>query len=620
MCLKGLKNKPMDTKKLRDKILQLAMKGKLVLQDPNDEPASILLEKIKEEKKKLIKDGRLKKGKPLSPITEEEIPYVLPNGWEWVRLGDIGDWGAGSTPSRSNSSYYNGDILWLKTGELNDGYIDDTEEKITKLAFQDNSLRLNRPGDVLIAMYGATIGKLGILNAEATTNQACCACTPFSQIFNMYLFYLLLSMREEFRKQGAGGAQPNISKQKIMNTIVPLPPFNEQKHIVEKVGETFALVEELANNRDGLLETINITRDEILKEAVQGELVLQDPNNEPASLLLDKIKEEKEELIKEGKLKKEKPLAPITEEEIPYLLPRGWEWVRLGVVTAILRGSSPRPKGDKRYFSEAKTSYNWITISDITNFSKGNILYKTREYLTIEGSLKSTYVDKNEIIIAVSGSTTGKSCITGINGYVYDGLGVIRLFSKEIHEKYLLLFIKQLYNFINNSKEGSAFPNINTDKLKKLVFPLPPLNEQLRIIEKVSQLMSLCDELEENIEQFKGNEFFIQSVLQETSKDNGDENSELSFGEFIKQKRRDKGITVTDMLKFLVDVKSSEYTKIEEGLVKPEKVIVEKIAEVLKLSELEVKSFKKLKIKANIAEYSGPDHELQIAARRVNKN
>ena len=256
--------------KLRQSILQEAVQGKLVPQDPNDEPASVLLERIKEEKERLIKEGKIKKEKPLPPISEDEIPYELPEGWEWVRLGDIGDWGAGATPSRRNPKYYNGEILWLKTGELKDGYIDDSVEKITELALKECSLRLNKPGDILIAMYGATIGKLGILNVEATTNQACCGCTPFSQVYNRYLFYLLLSLREEFKGQGAGGAQPNISKQKIINTIAPLPPLNEQKRIVEKVDQLMALCDELEKNIEQSKKDSEMLMQSVLQEAFKG--------------------------------------------------------------------------------------------------------------------------------------------------------------------------------------------------------------------------------------------------------------------------------------------------------------------------------------------------------------
>ena len=156
-------------------------------------------------------------------------------------LGKIGKWRSGSTPSRLNKDYYNGNIPWLKTGDLNDGYITHIPEYITKKALNETSVKLNPAGSVLIAMYGATIGKIGILTFPATTNQACCACEVFDGIDKEFLFLFLLSYREEFIKMGGGGAQPNISKEKIVNTYIPLPPFAEQKRIVSAVNKIFAL-------------------------------------------------------------------------------------------------------------------------------------------------------------------------------------------------------------------------------------------------------------------------------------------------------------------------------------------------------------------------------------------
>ena len=169
---------------------------------------------------------------------DEEIPFEIPKGWEWCRMGNIGEWGAGATPAKGNPDYYNGNILWLRTGELNNDIVYDTEIKITKKALKECSLRLNKVGDVMIAMYGATIGKVAIVGKEMTTNQACCACLDY-KIDKMYIFYLLLSNRINFISMGGGGAQPNISKEKIVNTTFPLPPLAEQKRIVSKIEELF---------------------------------------------------------------------------------------------------------------------------------------------------------------------------------------------------------------------------------------------------------------------------------------------------------------------------------------------------------------------------------------------
>lgn len=234
--------------KLKQSVLQYAMEGKLVKQDPSDEPASELIKKIKNEKAELIKEGKIKKSKKLPIITDDEKPFDIPDSWEWVRLGNIGDWGAGATPSRQHPEYYGGDILWLKTGDLNDGVIQDTSEKITEAGVANSSVKVNQPGNILIAMYGATIGKLGIVGKTLVTNQACCGCTPFTGIYNLYLFYYLLSARSRLIELGSGGAQPNISKTKIENFTFPLPPLEEQKRIVTKIERFMDSISNLSNN------------------------------------------------------------------------------------------------------------------------------------------------------------------------------------------------------------------------------------------------------------------------------------------------------------------------------------------------------------------------------------
>ena len=246
-------------KQTKDKVLDLAIRGKLVSQDPNDEPADKLLEEIREEREKLIKEGKLKRDKNETFIyknsddnsyyeqidgetvcIDDDLPFEIPNSWRWCRLGNIGDWGAGATPNRNKPEYYNnGMIPWLKTGDLNDGYINTIPEYITEQALKETSVCIKPKGTILIAMYGATIGKLGILNIDSTTNQACCACQCI-YINNLYLFYYLMSQRNNFKKMGLGGAQPNISRELLVNYYFALPPINEQLKIVSKIKDIFA--------------------------------------------------------------------------------------------------------------------------------------------------------------------------------------------------------------------------------------------------------------------------------------------------------------------------------------------------------------------------------------------
>ena len=240
--------------RLYKSILQEAIQGRLVPQIESEGTAEELLEEIQAEKQRLVKEGKLKKsafanesrifrgddnkyyeqiGAKVLDISEE-IPFVIPESWQWTRMGNIGDWGAGATPSRTNPNYYNGDICWLKTGELNNSIIFDTEEKITQKALSDCSLRINQVGDILIAMYGATIGKLAIVGKEMTTNQACCGCTPFL-VYNKFLFYFLMASKKDFICKGEGGAQPNISRVKLVSHLIPIPPLKEQYRIVYQI-------------------------------------------------------------------------------------------------------------------------------------------------------------------------------------------------------------------------------------------------------------------------------------------------------------------------------------------------------------------------------------------------
>ena len=220
-------------KQVKSKILDLAITGKLVPQDPNDEPAIELLKRINPD------------FQPCDNSHYGNLPFEVPDGWCWATLGSIGKWQSGATPSRMRKDYYGGDIPWLKTGDLNDWYITDIPEYITQQALNETSVKLNPAGSILIAMYGATIGKIGILTMPATTNQACCACISHNGIEQMYLFYYLLSHKGEFVRQGGGGAQPNISKEKIVETLIPIPPLSEQLRIIKAIEAIFNQIDNI---------------------------------------------------------------------------------------------------------------------------------------------------------------------------------------------------------------------------------------------------------------------------------------------------------------------------------------------------------------------------------------
>lgn len=528
----------MKAEDLKNSILQLAIQGKLVPQNQNDEPVFILLENIKKEKEKLIKAKKIKRnnkesiifkenghyyekiGKKGEPVCiDEEIPFEIPDSWMWCRLGFIGDWGAGATPKRGEPKYYeNGTIPWLKTGDLNNGIINDIPEFITETALKETSVRLNPVGSVLIAMYGATIGKVGILNIEATTNQACCACLPLNGTYNKYLFYYLMSQNKAFNNMGEGGAQPNISRTKIINYLFPVPPLNEQKRIVDKIEEILPFIDEYDANHEQLVklnsELPAKLKSSILQEAVQGKLVLQNPNDEPASELLEKIREEKERLIKEKKIKRSKNESFIykknnhfyerigkkgdsvcIDDEIPFEIPDGWEWCKLENIAELINGDR-----GKNYPAKSKLSTTsgipFISAINLSNegIRKDNLYYLSQEQYNLlsRGKLK-----KNDLIFCLRGSL-GKNSIFDLDkGAIASSLVILRRYSEDIFLKYLFYYINSsaTSNEIRKYDNGTAQPNLAASNLKKFFVPIPPLNEQKRIVDKVEQLFGCVDVL-----------------------------------------------------------------------------------------------------------------------------
>ncbi|WP_349818068.1 MULTISPECIES: restriction endonuclease subunit S [Clostridium] len=495
----------MKAQDLKNSVLQLAIQGKLVEQNPNDEPASVLIEKIKAEKEQLIKEKKIKKEKPLPEISEEEKPFEIPDNWQWVRLGDIGSWGSGATPSRSNPSYYGGKIPWLKTGELKDGYINSAEEFITEEALNKTSVKLNKVGSVLIAMYGATIGRLGILNIEATTNQACCACNTFTGIYNKYLFYYLLSQREELKSKSEGGAQPNISKEKIIRHLMTLPPLEEQKRIVAKIEEVLEKIEEYDKAEKELSKLEKAfpqdMKKSILQYAIQGKLVEQNSNDEPASILLEKIRAEKEQLIKEKKIKREKPLPKISEEEKPFEIPDSWEWVRLGECVKNIKGVTFK----KNVVSEKyKDGYDFILRGGNINSQNGQLEFLDNIYIPKEIVNYEQYIKCGDtLMVASSGTKSSIAKSTYINKEMLNTsvgafLYIIRP-SKFVCSKYINLLIRYFRQKIINTTSGTNISNVSKGILDAMVIPVPPLEEQNRIVEKVDNLMLYFDRLENTI-------------------------------------------------------------------------------------------------------------------------
>ena len=485
----------MTPQELKSSILQLAVQGKLVEQRPEEGTAEELFQQIQEEKQRLIKEGKIKKEKPLPEITEDEVPFDIPENWKWVRTGNIGSWASGATPSRTNPDYYGGNIPWLKTGDLNDGLIKDIPEYITQLALDNTSVRLNPAGSVLMAMYGATIGKLGILFFPATTNQACCACVVYEEIYNKYLFYYLLASRQRYIKMGEGGAQPNISKVKIVNSLFPLPPFAEQKRIVAKIEELLPLVDHYEKAWTKLEELNKRFPDDmqksVLQMAVEGKLVEQRPEEGTAEELYQQIQEEKQRLIKEGKIKKEKPLPEITEDEIPFDIPESWKWTRLGSITDKLTDGSHNPPPN--------TGVGYPVIS-AKNVKNGLISFENVDRYTDKAGFDKenprTNISYGDIIMGIIGGSIGNIGIYLHNEKVIAQRS-IAIIHTLINSDYLMIILRCPYiqNLMRAVAAGSAQGGVYLGTLKKLLIPLPPLAEQKRIVEKLNEILPLCEKL-----------------------------------------------------------------------------------------------------------------------------
>ena len=417
---------------------------------------------------------------------DEEIPFEIPQGWEWCRMGNIGEWGAGATPSKGNPDYYNGNILWLRTGELNNDIVYDTEIKITEKALKECSLRLNKVGDVMIAMYGATIGKVAIVGKEMTTNQACCACTPIG-IFNWFLFYFLMGSQLDFIKKGEGGAQPNISREKLIAHLMPVPPIEEQHRIVLKIRDVLTYVERYTHSQTALNllnESIKpLFRKSILQEAIQGRLVSQDSSDESVNDLLQHIKEEKQRLVKEGKLKKsaltdsviykgddnkyyERINEEVVEIELPYDYPDSWSVIRLKVVCQLIDGVKMTGKGvclDAKYLR-----------------GKSSPIYLD----------KGRFVCENDSIILVDGENSGEVFTVPEDGYMGSTFKQLWL-STAMYKPYLLAFILFYKEALRNSKRGAAIPHLNKELFYNLPIGIPPYQEQERIAKRINELFQL---------------------------------------------------------------------------------------------------------------------------------
>jgi len=537
---------PNGIKKLRELILTLAMQGKLVPQDPNDQTARELLKEIAAEKKRLVKERKIKEPKPLPEIKPEEVPCELPKGWEWVRLGTcmlkITD---GTHHSPPNSE--NGDFLYISAKNIkDDGVLLENATYVTKSIHEEIFARCDPEyGDILYIKDGATTGIVTINNLREPFSMlsSVALLKPPKLIFNKFLFFAMKSplFYSEMRAEMTGVAITRVTLQKMQNAIIPLPPLTEQRRIVAKIDQLMVRCDELEKLRADhdhkriaahtaalnrlLTATESVTfsatwafitqnfgelyldkenvaelRKAILQLAVMGKLVPQDANDQPASELLKEIAAAKKRLVKEGKIKTPKPLPEIRPEEVPYEVPKGWEWVRFGeLATEITTG----PFGSMIH----KSDYieNGVPLINPSHMVNGKIIHDQNVTVSAKKAkeLDSHKLFEGDIVMARRGEM-GRCAIVDTHSHQWlcgTGSFVLR-FIRKIDRSYILTLFKaeSVRAYLGGNSVGATMTNLNHGILNKMPVPLPPLAEQHRIVAKIDQLMSLCDELENQIE------------------------------------------------------------------------------------------------------------------------
>ncbi|MFW0824761.1 restriction endonuclease subunit S [Cronobacter dublinensis] len=533
-------------KKLRELILELAVRGKLVPQDPNDEPASELLKRIAAEKAELVKQGKIKKQKPLPEISEDEKPFELPVGWEWQRLIELGSWAIGSGFPTSIQGITSEDILMCKVSDMNlqgnEKYIKATNNTISEESAIQRKINVSEPGTVIFPKIGGAIAtnKRRILVKKTAIDNNCLGIRPFEQI-NLEWFFLILNAIDMAKYQ-SGTSVPAINQSVIGNIVIALPSEYMQARIVAKVEELMSLcdqleqqsltsldahqqlvetllatltdsqnAEELAENWarisqhfDTLFTTeasIDALKQTILQLAVMGKLVPQDPNDEPASELLKRIEQEKEKLVKEGKIKKQKPLPPISGDEKPFELPKGWEWCRIGSVINI-RAELVKPENYYDFFQVAP---------DIIEKGTGKVIsQRTVKESGIKGPNSRFY--KNQIVYSKIRPSLSKAFIAE-----YDGLCSADMYPLDcfINTGYLLkVILSEVFLIqVRAAENRIKMPKLNVESLSNILIPVPPAEIQSAVFSKISQMDIFCDTLKSRLQSAQQTQLNLADAL-----------------------------------------------------------------------------------------------------------
>ena len=483
------KHLDIDTKAMRAKILDLAIQGKLTDQREEDGNARDLLKEIQAEKEKLIKEKKIKKGKPLPEITEEEKPFEIPENWEWVRLGDIaqavnGDRGK-NYPKREE--YVASGIAWINAGHItDDGYLNaDKMNYITQNKY--DSLRSGKiqRNDLLFCLRGS-FGKVARIEpfCEGAIASSLAIIRLFNTALREYLFIYLKSPQaaNELNKYANGTAQPNLAAKDVLKYLIPLPPLAEQHRIADKVSKLFAQLDAIDKAYEEYRELQQTMKAKLLDLAVQGKLTDQREEDGNARDLLKEIQAEKEKLIKEKQIKKEKPLPEITEEEKTFDIPENWMWVRLGEMILNHIGGGTPDKSNEAYWNG---DIPWMSVKDVHQDS----MYadRTIDSITPAGleNSSSNLIEANRLIVVMR-MAVGRAVINKLPVAINQDLRAL-FFRDNVTQEYIL----RIFKILKFETSGMTVKGIKLWVLLNTPIPLPPLAEQKRIVAKLDELLPL---------------------------------------------------------------------------------------------------------------------------------
>jgi len=482
----------MTPEQLKASILQYAIQGKLVEQRPEEGTGEELYRQIQAEKQRLIKEGKIKKEKALPEISEDEFPFEIPESWKWVRLSTIGITQTGNTPSKSHPEYIGIDIPFITPGDILNGQICYNNQALSLLG--KNVARVCDEDSIMQVCIGGSIGKVAITDRKVAFNQQINVVSPLFCL-SKYLFAVMQSVYFTTRmKERAGGtATPIINRGLWDSLCIPLPPLAEQKRIVAKIEELLPYIDRYAASYERL-EQVNTEFPEdmkksVLQYAIQGKLVEQRPEEGTAEELYRQIQTEKKRLIKEGKIKKEKPLPEIAEDEIPFDIPESWKWCRLSDVIDVRDGTHDSPK------------YVPVGIPLVTskNLVNGVIDYGNVKYITQEDADKinvRSMVDDDDILFAMIGSIGNPVLVKKDREFCIKNMALFKRFANTgISMRYVYWFLFYAQYKLKKEASGGVQSFISLSRFREYLIPLPPVAEQNRIVAKLEEILPLCERL-----------------------------------------------------------------------------------------------------------------------------